>query len=79
VINLLISLWIATTVVSLAIKTLDKATEKIEEMKEIGKGNVAVAVMVAGVLLAVSQVVQSAVSGLSNVLNIDNLRAQFGW
>ena len=79
VINLLVALWIATSVVSLAIKTLDKATEKIEEMKEIAKGNVAVAVMVAGVLLAVSHVVGSAVSGLSNVLNIENLRTQFGW
>ena len=79
IINLLISLWIATSVISLAIKTLDKATTKIEEMKEIAKGNVAVAVMVAGVLLAVSNVVQAAVSGLSNVLNIENLSKQFGW
>jgi uncharacterized membrane protein YjfL (UPF0719 family) len=79
IINLLVALWIATSVVSLAIKTLDKATEKIEEMKEIAKGNVAVAVMVAGVLLAVSHVVGSAVSGLANVLNIENLRTQFGW
>lgn len=79
VVNLLISLWIATAVVSLAIRTLDKATEKIEEMKEIGRGNVAVAVMVAGVLLAVSTVVKTAVAGLSNVLNIENLSRQFGW
>jgi uncharacterized membrane protein YjfL (UPF0719 family) len=79
VVNLLIALWIATSVVSLAIRTLDKATEKIEEMKEIGKGNVAVAVMVAGVLLAVSTVVKTAVAGLSDVLNIENLKTQFGW
>ena len=79
IINLLVALWIATTVISLAIKTLDKATKNIEEMKEIGKGNVAVGVMVAGVLLAVANVVGSAVSGLANVLNIDNLRHQFGW
>lgn len=79
VINLLVALWIATSVISLAIRTLDKATDKIEEMKEIAKGNVAVAVMVAGVLLAVSHVVGSAVSGLATVLNIENLRTQFGW
>jgi uncharacterized membrane protein YjfL (UPF0719 family) len=79
IVNLLISLWIATTVVSLAIRSLDKATEKIEEMKEIAKGNVAVAVMVAGVLLAVSTVVKTAVGQLSNILSIEHLRHQFGW
>ena len=79
VVNLLISLWVATAVISLAIKTLDKSTEKIEEMKEIAKGNVAVAVMVAGVLLAVSHVVGSAVTGLASILNIHNLMTQFGW
>ncbi len=79
VVNLLVALWIATTVISLAIKALDKATERIEEMKEIAKGNVAVAILVGGVLLAVSHIVGSAVEGFSKILDIRNLASVFGW
>jgi uncharacterized membrane protein YjfL (UPF0719 family) len=79
VINLLVSLWIGTAVVGLALKALDKSTERIEEMKEIAKGNVAVAILVAGVLLAVSTIVAAAVRGISTVLDVENIAANFGW
>lgn len=79
IVNLLVALWIGTAVIGLAIKALDRATEKIEEMKEIQKGNVAVAVLVAGVLLAVSTIVAAAVRGISTVLDVENIAANFGW
>jgi uncharacterized membrane protein YjfL (UPF0719 family) len=72
-INLLIGLWIATYVIGLAIRILDKMTKGIEEMKEIAKGNVAVAIMVAGVLIAVSVVVSQGVAGVSRIINVESL------
>jgi len=73
IVNLLIGIWVATTVVSLAVKALDKMTKDIDEIAEIGKGNVAVAVMVAGVLLAVSVVVSQGVHAISKILDVSNI------
>lgn len=75
VVNLLIGIWVATTVVSLAIRALDKMTKDIDEMAEVAKGNVAVAVMVAGVLLAVSVVVSQGVQAISKILDVNNIVA----
>lgn len=79
VLNLLIGLWISTNVVSLTLKILDKSTKNIEEMEEIKKGNVAVALMVTGVLLGVSTIVSAGVENLSSVVNVENLAGLFGW
>ena len=75
VVNLLVGIWIATTVVALSVKALDKMTKDIDEIAEIGKGNVAVAVMVAGVLLAVSVVVSQGVQAISQILDVHNIVA----
>lgn len=75
VVNLLIGIWIATSVVSLAIKVLDRMTKDVDEMAEIAKGNVAVSVMVSGVLLAVSVVVAQGVAGISRILDVQNIWA----
>lgn len=72
-VNLLVGLWIATYVIGLAIRILDKMTKGIEEMKEIAKGNLAVAIMVAGVLIAVSVVVGQGVAGISKIVSVENL------
>jgi uncharacterized membrane protein YjfL (UPF0719 family) len=68
-INLAIGLVAAVVSVWIAIKVLDRITTDIEEMEELAKGNVAVAIVMAGVLVAVSFVIGSAVSGISNALN----------
>jgi len=68
-INLAIGLAAAVISVWIAIKVLDRITTDIEEMDELAKGNVAVAIVMAGVLIAVSFVIGSAVSGISNALN----------
>jgi len=67
-INLLIGLVAAIIAIYIAVKTLDRITKDIDEMSEIAKGNVAVAVIMAGVLISVSFVISAAVSGVSNAL-----------
>ncbi len=68
-INLAIGLIFAIIAIYIAIRVLDKITTDIDEMKELAKGNVAVAIIMAGVLIAVSFVISSAVSGISNALS----------
>ncbi|MFH1286106.1 MAG: DUF350 domain-containing protein [Candidatus Micrarchaeota archaeon] len=65
------SLLIAVLSVYIAIVILDKITTDIDEMKELEKGNVAVAVLMAGVLLAVSVVIQAGVQGITNAPSLD--------
>lgn len=76
--NLLLSLFIATTVISKAISILDYMTKDLDEMAEIGRGNVAVSILVTGVLLAVSNIVATGVSALSNVLTVEKVASVFG-
>jgi uncharacterized membrane protein YjfL (UPF0719 family) len=78
VINLVIGLWIGTYVIGLAIRILDKMTKNIEEMKEIAKGNVAVAIMVAGVLISVSVVVGQGVEGISKIASVESVAGVVG-
>ncbi len=61
--QVLFGLVMSVVSIYLAITVLDKITKDIDEMEELKKGNVAVAVVVSGVLIAVSFVVQSAIRG----------------
>jgi uncharacterized membrane protein YjfL (UPF0719 family) len=72
-VNLVIGIKIATFAVSLAIKVLDKVTTDIDEMKEIQKGNAAVAVVMAGVLISVSFIIREGVEGISSILSAQNI------
>ena len=67
-VNLLIGLGAAIVAIFIAVKTLDRITTDIDEMSEIAKGNVCVAIIMAGVLIAVSFVISAAVSGVSDAL-----------
>jgi uncharacterized membrane protein YjfL (UPF0719 family) len=78
VINLLIALFISTNVIALTLKFLDKSTKDIDEMSEIAKGNTAVAVMVAGVLLGVSTIISAAVQNLSSIVRVESITGLFG-
>jgi len=69
VINLVISIAAAVVSIGLAVFVLDKITKEIDEQKEIAKGNVAVAVIVSGVILAVSNVILSSVPVITKVLD----------
>jgi uncharacterized membrane protein YjfL (UPF0719 family) len=72
-VNLAIGLLAAVFAIWVAIKVLDRITKEVDEMAELKKGNIAVAVIMAGVLLAVSFVIAAAVSGISNALSPENL------
>ncbi len=73
IVSSLIQLAIAITVASFAItvtfKVLDRLTSGIEERAELVAGNVALGVLYAGVIVGVSQVVGSAISGVGLALH----------
>jgi uncharacterized membrane protein YjfL (UPF0719 family) len=70
VIQLIVGLVLAVVAIYMAINVLDKITKNIDEMAEIKKGNVAVAILMAGVLIAVSFVVQAGVSGIARAVGV---------
>jgi uncharacterized membrane protein YjfL (UPF0719 family) len=78
IINMLIGIAAAIISIYIAINVLDKITTEIDEMKELKKGNVAVALMVAGVLLSVSFIIAAAVDGVMNALDVTQVAAALG-
>ena len=60
--KLVIGLVLAITSVYLGTKLLDKLTSHIEEWKELKKGNVAVGILLAGIIISIAIIVQSSVS-----------------
>jgi uncharacterized membrane protein YjfL (UPF0719 family) len=77
--NLLIGLVLAIFSVYIAVNVLDKITVGIDEFKELRKGNVAVAIIMAAVLFAVSFVIKGAVAGMAAALSPQAVAAAFGW
>lgn len=77
--NLLISLILAVFTIYVALSILDKITVGIDEFKELKKGNVAVAIMMAAVLFAVSFVIRGAVAGMATSLSPQSVAAALGW
>jgi uncharacterized membrane protein YjfL (UPF0719 family) len=63
-IQLAICLFGAIVSNHLSIRILDVITAEIDELSELKKGNVAVAVMMGGVLVSVALVVSAAISGI---------------
>lgn len=72
-INLLIGVVAAMIGIYFAITVFDQLTGHIDEFAELKKGNVAIAVLLAAVLLAVSFILKGAVSELITTLNIAGL------
>ncbi|MBN2250904.1 MAG: DUF350 domain-containing protein [Candidatus Altiarchaeota archaeon] len=70
VIQLLVGILLAIFAIYLALKVLDWITKGIDEIEELRKGNVAVAILMAGVLFAVSLLVQAGVSGIANAIGV---------
>ena len=75
--NLLIALFAAILSIYIAIRVLDKITVDIDEMKELKKKNVAVAIIMAGVLITVSFVISSGVTAFTSALNAGTIAAIF--
>jgi len=78
VVNLLVSLGLATYAVRMAMGFLNKFTKDMDELKEVAKGNVAVAVLMAGVLISVSSVVQAGVAGIARILEAERVARALG-
>jgi len=79
IVNLLVGILLSIVSIYIALSVLDKITVDINEFKEIAKGNVAVAIVMAAVLLSVSFVIASAVAGMSNILSPQSLASSLGW
>jgi len=79
VVNLLIGLVFAVFSIYIAINILDKITVGIDEFKELRKGNVAVAIIMAAVLFAVSFVIRGAVAGMMDAVSPQAVAAALNW
>ncbi len=68
IIQLVLGVLLAIGAIYLALNILDKFTKELKEFEELKKGNVAVALEVAGVIIAVALIIQSGVVGITAAL-----------
>jgi uncharacterized membrane protein YjfL (UPF0719 family) len=78
-IHMLIGIILAVISIYIAVRILDKITVGIDEFKELKKGNVAVAILMAAVLFAVSYVIGGVVSAMAAILSPQNVAYSLGW
>jgi uncharacterized membrane protein YjfL (UPF0719 family) len=67
-IQLILGIVLAVGAIYLALNVLDKLTKGVDEFEEIKKGNIAVALMMGGVIIAVAVIIQSGVIGITAAL-----------
>ena len=67
-VQLILGIILAVGAIYLALNILDKLTKGVEEFEELKKGNVAVALEMAGVIIAVAVIIQSGVIGITAAL-----------
>jgi uncharacterized membrane protein YjfL (UPF0719 family) len=77
--NLAIGLVFSVFSIYVAVNILDKITVGIDEFKELRRGNVAVAIMMGAVLLAVSFIIRTAVAGMASAVSPQAVAAALGW
>jgi uncharacterized membrane protein YjfL (UPF0719 family) len=68
VIQLILGIILAIVAIYLALSVLDRLTKGVDEFEELKKGNVAVALMMAGVIVATALIIQSGVVGITSAL-----------
>lgn len=68
IVQLVFGIILAVVAIYLSINIFDRMTEGVDEFKELEKGNVAVALELASVIIAVAIIIQSGVSGITNAL-----------
>jgi uncharacterized membrane protein YjfL (UPF0719 family) len=66
--QLILGIVLAIAAIYLALNILDKLTKDVDEFEEIKKGNVAVALMMASVIISVAVIIQSGVLGITAAL-----------
>jgi uncharacterized membrane protein YjfL (UPF0719 family) len=67
-VQLILGIILAVAAIYLALNVLDKLTEGVEEFEELKKGNVAVALEMAGVIITTAIIIQSGVLGITAAL-----------
>jgi uncharacterized membrane protein YjfL (UPF0719 family) len=67
-IQLFLGIILAVGAIYLALFILDRLTENLHEFEEIRKGNIAVALEMAGMIIAVAVIIQSGVIGITAAL-----------
>jgi uncharacterized membrane protein YjfL (UPF0719 family) len=67
-IQLVLGIILAVAAIYIALNILDKLTKGIEEFEELKKGNVAVALEMAGVIITTAIIIQSGVLGITAAL-----------
>ncbi len=65
IIQLILGVLLAIGAIYLALNILDKLTKDVKEFEELKKGNVAVALEMAGVIIAVALIIQSGIVGIT--------------
>ena len=68
ILQLVLGIVLAIVAIYLALNILDKLTKGIDEFAELKKGNVAVALEMAGVIITVAIIIQSGVMGITAAL-----------
>lgn len=68
ILQLILGIVLAVAAIYLALNILDRLTKGVNEFEEIKKGNVAVALEMAGVIVAVAVIIQSGVIGITTAL-----------
>jgi len=77
--NLSVGVVLSVLSIYVAVNVLDKITVGIDEFKELKKGNVAVAILMAAVLFAVSYVISGAVAGMAASVSPESVASALGW
>jgi uncharacterized membrane protein YjfL (UPF0719 family) len=67
-IQLILGIILAIVAIYLALNILNRLTKGVDEFAELKKGNVAVALMMAGVIIATAIIIQSGVMGITSAL-----------
>ncbi|HOS81877.1 MAG TPA: DUF350 domain-containing protein [Methanolinea sp.] len=68
ILQLILGIVLAVGAIYLALSILDRLTKGVSEFEEIRKGNVAVALEMAGVIVATAVIIQSGVIGVTSAL-----------
>jgi len=67
-VQLILGIILSIAGIYLALYILDKLTKDIKEFEEVKKGNIAVALMMAGVIITVAYIIQSGILGITAAL-----------
>ncbi|NYT06830.1 MAG: DUF350 domain-containing protein [Methanomicrobiales archaeon] len=67
-IQLMLGIILAIAAIYLSLNVMDRLTKDIDEFAELKRGNVAISLMMAGVIVATAVIIQSGVIGITSAL-----------